>query len=576
MNDVCFSYPNSEIPALENVNLSLRRGDFMLVVGPIGSGKTTLLRCMKGIASPKGTLAGTVVFDGCPMDEMPTREQALRISYVSQDAASQVVTDQVLSELAFGLEQTGCPQDEMRVRIADVASMLGIADWMDRPTADLSGGELQMLNLASALVLHPDLLLLDEPTRELDDPSSQRLLDAIWGLNRQSAMTVVLTEHAPEEAWSLASDAALMESGTMRYAGTPEEVASFICKERPDLLGVLPVPARIWFESGAYALEDGSGDSKAFPLDVRQGRIWLRSLMDSSNAHQRHDPDADDAPANKQSLQAAPSIRPRAAYSVAPMAIAMEDACFGYSAHGELVLDGLSLHVPEGAVYMVVGANGCGKSTLLKAASGLLPLQRGSLRIFDHKVRQRKGWLADKRVALLPQDAKLLFCHETVSEELYEMVSHLGEAEQDAKIRRACETFCLQDLMTRCLAELSRGQSQLVSLAKVALTGASILLLDEPLSNLDSKAKHAVSSYMHAFAESGGTILASTHDLDFCAEHADACAFMFDGSIASCESPMSLIPKCSFFTTAAHRITSGLLDGISCASDAIREIELLS
>ena len=195
-----FTYPGCEEPALLDVRFSVASGDFVVVCGRSGSGKSTLLRHMKASLAPHGERTGGVAFFGTPIEEVDERRQAAEIGFVLQDPDSQFVCDTVAHELAFGLENLGVPGPQIRLRVAEMASFFGIQDWFDEEASSLSGGQKQLVNLAAVMVLQPRLIVLDEPTAQLDPMAATEFFDTLRRINRELGTTVVLSEQRLEEA----------------------------------------------------------------------------------------------------------------------------------------------------------------------------------------------------------------------------------------------------------------------------------------------------------------------------------------------------------------------------------------
>ena len=218
-----FAYPTApDAPCLRDVSLTLEAGEYLALCGKSGSGKTTLLRQLKSVLAPHGKKSGVIRFDGRALENVDAREQAGRIGYVMQNPDSQIVTDKVWHELAFGLESLGCDQRTMRLRVAEMASYFGIQDWFHREVAELSGGQKQLLNLASVMAMQPDVLILDEPTSQLDPIAAADFLNTIARLNRELGTTILLSEHRLENVLSVCDRVAVMEEGRITIADPPE------------------------------------------------------------------------------------------------------------------------------------------------------------------------------------------------------------------------------------------------------------------------------------------------------------------------------------------------------------------
>ena len=245
IENLTFSYPGSAVPTLDGVSLDIEKGEFLLLCGRSGSGKTTLLRQLKPALAPYGKRQGEILFDGKPIGELTSREQAEKIGFVMQDPQEQIVTDKVWHELAFGLENLGCDPAVMRLRVAEMASFFGIQDWFHREVAELSGGQKQLLNLASVMAMQPEVLILDEPTSQLDPISAGDFLNTLKKINRELGTTIVITEHRTEDIFPAADRVAVMEAGRLTFLGSPREVGLALCRSGSPLFSALPAPVRV-------------------------------------------------------------------------------------------------------------------------------------------------------------------------------------------------------------------------------------------------------------------------------------------------------------------------------------------
>ena len=297
-----FAYPMAEKNALRDVSLTVEEGEFLVLCGPSGGGKTTLLRHLKPALTPHGTRTGGVELFGTPASALPARDAAGRIGYVMQEPEDQIVTDRVWHELAFAAERLGVPEEQMQLRIGELAGFFGIDAWYSADTDTLSGGQKQMLALASALVTHPELLLLDEPTAQLDPVAAERFLSAVRRVNRELGVTVVLSAHRLEDALALADRVCVLRDGAVAALGTPEAVVRALYESGDPFFAAMPAPSRLWAETGMRG---------ACPVDVRGGRALLRGLALRADAAEQADP----APAGEAVLKRRCCFRRRSDYS---------------------------------------------------------------------------------------------------------------------------------------------------------------------------------------------------------------------------------------------------------------------
>lgn len=519
-----FTYPQASSPAISQVSFSVESGAFVGVCGATGSGKSTLLRLLKRELAPLGAQTGRILLNGVPLADLPDKESAFSVGYVMQRPEQQLVTDKVWHELAFGLENMGLPQQEIARRVAEMAAYFGMEGWFDQPVSNLSGGQKQLLNLAAVMVMQPRLLILDEPTAQLDPIAAADFIATLHRLNRDMGLTLMIIEHRLEEVIPLCDQLLVLDGGSLLCSGAPRQVIPQL-SGKPDLLCAMPAASRLY-----HAL----GESGVCPLSIREGR----------NLVQRH--------ANGLTLPDAP-VLPHGA-----PALELKDVYFRYEKNSPDVLSGLSLTVHEGEILCLLGGNGSGKTTTLTVAAGLNTPHHGSIRVLGKNLRSyRNQSLYRNCLTLLPQDVQTVFLRSTVDEEL-----------KDAQAGVDLLPYDLSPLMDRHPYDLSGGEQQLVALARVLATEPRILLLDEPTKGIDTGAKLRLIHILRQLRSKGMALLIVTHDVEFAALCADRCALFFRGQIISQGDPRSFFGSNSFYTTAASRMTRGHFTGAVTLEDA--------
>ena len=551
IEQLTFAYPGADRRALDGVSLEIERGSYVVICGKSGCGKTTLLRHLKSVLTPHGERTGRVLFEGVPLEEVSQRDQSAKIGFVMQNPDAQIVTDKVWHELAFGLESLGCDKDSMRFRVAEMASYFGIESWFHKDVRDLSGGQKQLLNLASIMAMRPSALILDEPTSQLDPIAASDFLNTVRKINLELGVTVILTEHRLEEVFACADKVVVMDRGEMVAVGSPLRVARELHASGNDMMAALPASLRIFYGVEA-AREVGLGkaspdkatpekaESPDAPLTVREGRRWL-SRVASDGCAQR-DAIPADAPLD----------------AVEHPVLSLKEVWFRYDRDLPDVLRGASLDVAPGSILAIMGGNGAGKSTLLRVACGISKPYRGTVRVFGRKLKDWKaGSLFDGCLALLPQDPQNLFVKKTVREDLAEMLasSRLPEADRALRIEHVIDVTDIESLLDKHPFDLSGGEQQRAALAKVLLTDPKILLLDEPTKGIDAFFKRQLASVLDDLKQEGVAIVMVSHDVEFCARYADAVAMMFDGEIVAQSTPRMFFSSNSFYTTAANRMS---------------------
>ncbi|MBS5671541.1 MAG: ABC transporter ATP-binding protein [Oscillospiraceae bacterium] len=523
IQNLTFTYPTAGgRPSLTDVSLTVEPGEYVVLCGRSGSGKTTLLRHLKSVLTPHGKRSGRILFCGTPLEEVPQEEQAARIGYVMQNPDEQIVTDKVWHELAFGLESLGCDQKTMRARVAEMACYFGIQDWFHRDVDSLSGGQKQLLNLASVMAMQPEVLILDEPTSQLDPIAASDFLNTVRKINLELGTTVLITEHRLEDILPAADRAVVMEGGRILVADVPRRTAGFLWAEHHPMFSAMPAPTRVFY---------GAQGKGVCPLTVREGRNWLLGAFQT--------------PPEVTALPEAP-----VAWEERPSALVLKEVWFRYEKNSPDVLRGVSAVVPEGSLFAIVGGNGAGKSTMLKAICGICKPYRGKIRVFGKKVEAYGGTeLFRNCLAMLPQDPKSLFVKKTVREDLEEMCR---DREKLEAVARTCEVEALLDSHPY---DLSGGEQQRAALAKVLLTEPRLLLLDEPTKGMDGFFKEKLARILEKLKAQGMTVVMVSHDVEFCAQYGDLISMFFDGQILTTAPPRRFFGQNSFYTTAANRMS---------------------
>ena len=519
VRSLSFAYPEQRQDTLRELSFSIPQGQFVTLCGPSGCGKSTLLRQFKTVLAPTGDRRGIILFEGTPLDEVGQREQSERIGFVQQSPENQIVTDKVWHELAFGLESLGYDTPTIRSRVAEMASFFGIQTWFYKNVTELSGGQKQLLNLASIMAMQPSVLILDEPTSQLDPIAASDFLATVGKVNRELGTTVILTEHRLEEAFPLSDRVLVMDRGQLIADGTPSEVGRHLRGSGHGMFLAMPTAMRVW-----ASVKDAS----PCPVTVRDGRSWLEDY------------------GKRNPLGALPEE-----YIPAPAsenAIELEDIWFKYEKDLPDVVKGVSLAVKKGEFLALMGGNGTGKTTTLSMIGSLLKPYRGEVRLHG-------------RVGTLPQNPQTLFVKKTVREDLFEIFkgSKLDKSVQENRVARAVQLCRLEELLDRHPYDLSGGEQQRTALAKVLLLDPEILLLDEPTKGLDAEFKQAFALILRTLLRRGVTVFMVSHDVEFCAEYADRCALFFDGNIVSEGRPRQFFSGNSFYTTSANRMARGLL-----------------
>lgn len=553
IKDVSFCYAAApEHKALDSVSLTIEQGEYVTVCGKSGSGKTTLLKHLKSVLAPHGKLKGEILFQGKPLKDISLREQSAQIGYVMQNPDNQIVTDKVWHELAFGLESLGCDQKTIRLRVAEMASYFGIQDWFHKNVSELSGGQKQLLNLASIMAMQPSVLILDEPTSQLDPIAASDFLNTVRKINRELRTTIIITEHRLEDIFYASDRVIVMEKGRVIANDRPEKIGEFLKGENNQMFAAMPTPVQIYYgvEETVPSVHERLSVLSC-PLTVREGAEWLDKLFDGVTITQTK------VDKGEKYIEE----------DVQDPAVELQELWFRYEKDSPDILKGVSLKVPRNSLFAIVGGNGTGKSTTLKAISGICKPYRGKVLINGKKIEKYKSdELFHGMMAMLPQDPQSLFAHKTVKEDLVEMIAEKEKEEEVARIAQLCE---ITDLLESHPYDLSGGEQQRAALAKVLLTEPKILLLDEPTKGIDSFFKLQFAEIMDKLKAQGVTIIMVSHDVEFCARYADTASMFFDGGIVTTNTPNRFFSGNSFYTTAANRMSRHLFENTITNEDVI-------
>ena len=527
--NVDFTYPEGEKKALSHISFTVQQGEFVILCGPSGCGKSTLLRHLKSCLTPHGLFSGKILYQGKLLADMSQREQAQQIGFVMQSPENQVATDKVWHELAFGLESLGYDTPTIRRRVAEIAAFFGIENWFYKNVTELSGGQKQLLSLASVMAMQPGVLVLDEPTAQLDPIAAADFLALLGKINRELGTTIILTEHRLEEAFPFAARVIVMEEGTIICDDKPENVGLQLKDKGSGMFLAMPTAMRVW------AAVETKLDC---PITIRDGSRFL-----SQRAEER---------------PFLPLAEKRPPVYSEEVVLECDDLWFRYEKDSSDVMKGFSLKLRKGEFYALLGGNGAGKSTTLKVISGLRSAYRGDVRLHG-------------KLGHLPQNPQTLFVKRTVREDLYEVFrgEKILRETQDIEVARIVELCGLREFFDRHPYDISGGEQQRAALAKVLLTQPDILLLDEPTKGFDAEFKVTFALILRRLVAQGVTILMVSHDIPFCSEYAHKCGLFFDGSIVAEGTPREFFSGNSFYTTPANRMARHLIPQAVTVADII-------
>ena len=547
-----FSYPNQLKKALNNINFSIDEGDFVLICGESGCGKSTLLRHLKPELSPHGQVSGDIYYYSQKINDYSSKQLASEIGYVLQNPDSQIVTDKVWHELAFGLENMGLDTQSIRLRVAEMASFFGIQGWFRKNVNDLSGGQKQLLNLASIMAMQPKILILDEPTSQLDPIAAKDFIDTLVRINKELSTTIIMTEHNLEDIYSVCDKVIVMEDGKVICNDTNYKVVDILSGDKNHkMFKSLPTPSKIYNQLNGYL----EGASKS-PLTVKDCRQWLNDSMDEVTITKLDDTETEINISKKDR----------------EIAIELKDVYFQYNKISEPTIRDLSFKVYKGEIYSILGGNGTGKSTTLSLVARQRKPQRGKIFINNIEIKKYNNKsLYENNLALLPQNPQSLFVFETVREDLEEVLILQNKDREyiDKEVKRVSKLLDIEHLLEHHPYDLSGGELQRAGMAKVMLLNPKIILLDEPTKGLDAYCKEEIGKMLMKLRDMGVTIVVVSHDIEFSARYSDRCAMFFDGSIVSEGTPKEFFLGNNFYTTVSNRIARNIFEDTLIYEDVV-------
>lgn len=567
-----FQYPKESHAALYQVSMEVEEGSFVVLCGKSGCGKSTLLRQFKSVLASHGEKKGEILYGGQNLEDVDLRTQSAEIGYVLQNPDNQIVTDKVWHELAFGLESLGYDTPTIRLRVAEMASYFGIHSWFLKNVSELSGGQKQLLNLASVMAMHPKLLILDEPTSQLDPIAASDFLETVRKINRDIGTTVILTEHRLEDVIPWADKVYVMDKGRMIADGTPNEIGEQLRTMGHDMFLSMPAPMQI------YA---GTNSSLRCPLTVSQGRRWLSEELETKGIKIKKEGNQEETAKKKSSIFEKLAALKKEPEKEIPE-IRIKDVWFRYERDLPDVVKGLSLDIKKGEIFAVVGGNGTGKSTAMSLIARIRFPYRGKIYLEGKEIgKYSDDDLYHGFLGVMPQNPQSLFVKKTVREDLYEVIDGKRERKSEAypiemKKKDAVEGIVsltrLEGLLDRHPYDLSGGEQQRLALAKVLLLRPKILLMDEPTKGIDNHYKKELGEILRKLSEHGVTILMISHDVEFCAQYADRTGLFFQGNVVTSEESKKFFAGNNFYTTAANRMARNYFPNAVTVEDVVKAI----
>ncbi len=530
IKNLSFSYSSRNEKCLKNISLEVKKGEFLTICGRSGCGKTTLLKHLKPTLTPFGEMCGEILFFGENVKDLSFEKECRKIGFVQQNPENMIVTDKVWHELSFGLENLGMPIGEIRRKVSEISSYFGLEGIFRKNVSELSGGQKQILNLASVMVMDPEVLILDEPTSQLDPIAAQEFLELLKRINRELGITVIISEHRTEDVFPISDRVVIMESGEITVVETPGGFADVLKKNDLGIVPILPTAMRVY----ASVENDFS-----CPVTVAEGKDWLAKMLETRKA-------------------VIPESSDKKKKSSGDCAIKLDEVFFRYEKDGEDVLENLSLEIQSGEVFGIVGGNGAGKTTLLSVICGIRKPYRGKMNVADGLI-----------VGMLPQDPQSLFLEKTVEDDLLGVFDGYSTSKEQKKeeiirIAKLCE---IEHILNQHPYDLSGGEQQRAALAKILLVSPDIILMDEPTKGMDAFFKKRFGGILKSLKKAGKTVVVVSHDIEFCAEYTDRCGMVFDKTIINADNTRGFFVANSFYTTAATRMSKNLMRNVVLAED---------
>jgi len=557
-----FAYNNKKT-ILQNINITLQKGDFVLLCGASGCGKTTFLRLLKKDISPKGILAGNIFFEGKKIEDLSENESVKKIGFVMQNPETQIVTDKVWNELSFGLSNMGYSFEYAKRRVAEVSDFLGISELYQRDINTLSGGEKQLINLASVLTMSPELLILDEPTSMLDPINASNFFSTLSKINTELGTTIILSEHRLEEIFPIVDKVAIMENGTITAFDTPQNIANNYNGD----VNSFPSAVKIFKK---YALNNSC------PISVKDGRQFLWGMLKNMDKKDIVANEELNIMEEKNCLQAKGNLPNNNDKKMSKNVdfLTLSDISFRYERKGKDIIKNANLRIKENEILTIMGSNGVGKTTTLKLICGIKKGYSGKVLLQGKDITKLDNPFFEN-FSMLPQDPTLLFVKDKVFDDLTDMCKVLGYSEENgkSKIAEVAKKLDIDNILDSHPLDLSGGEQQKCALAKALLSLPRILLLDEPTKCLDANQKYKLKILLKDLQKEGTTIVIVSHDIEFCATIADRCTMLFDGDFLTPLPPMTFFADNTFYTTAAARIAKGIFDNVVTVDDFLGRLK---
>ncbi len=548
IKDLSYYYPETKTPALDKINLEIFEGQFVLVVGGSGSGKSSLVRVLSGLIPEfyGGTYKGKVYIDDREIKNMNWFEIVQKVGMVGQHPESQLVMNDVEQEVAFGMENIGLSNSLMKRRVMEIARGLGISNLLHSYIPELSSGQKQKVALASVLAMQPEILLLDEPTSQLDPVASEEILSIVKHLNEENGITIIMVEQRLERCFHLADRVIVMDKGKIVYDhDDPAEIARWGVKNNFPFIPPLP------------KLFAGVGYPEV-PLTVKQGRQLLKSISSSGFYS--------DTRALSLQRQRAYKKEHNALIYGDENLVDIENLWFVYD-NGNEALKNINIKVKSGDFAVILGENAAGKTTLLKIIAGLLKPGRGKVKVFNKDIRNTSVEELAGSVGYLSQNPNDYLSLPSVRKELSFTLKNLGLSD-NGRVEETLKKLQLTRYADVDPRDLSTGERQRVALASVLVAKPKLLLLDEPTRGLDYHLKRELGNILLQLQAEGTAVLLVTHDVEFAAEFARDVILMAEGTIIDTGSKYDVLTRSTFYSPQVNKLFYNIKDDVVILDEA--------
>ncbi|SEP89191.1 ECF-type riboflavin transporter, S component [Lachnospiraceae bacterium RM5] len=542
-----FSFSYDENNIINDLSFNANEGEFVLLSGKSGCGKTTFLKHFKSILRPFGKISGRIFVDNKDILSADYEENQSEIAYIDQSYDNQIVTDYVWHDLAFPLENSGLSNNEIKRRVSETASFFGIENLFRRKTNALSGGEKQILNLASFMTLHPKLIILDEPLSELSPISRERLINIIVKINKELGVTIIMAEHYIDDILPYVNKMVYIDADKEKeFIGDIDNLHLSDMDER--LFSIQGILFKKFLNDNRFC---NLVKDYTFPRDINAGRKIIRKCNDNllDLRKNNNDGNVEEENVNKKSANKNNANRKNNIENNKEKILNICDAWFSYE--DEHILKGLNLSVTKNEIYFILGDNGTGKSTLLKCIAGINSISAGTIK--------KHG-----KISMMPQNPEILFTKETVKEEI-ETLNY--QTKSDVDKNRILEIFDLKDKLDVHPYDLSGGEKQKLGILLLLLCDADILLLDEPSKGLDNISKEMLGKLFLYLKSINKTLIIVSHDIEFCVNFGDKCALLFDGELVGEDEVKNFFNNNNFYTTKATRLTKNIINNLVTLDD---------